>query len=271
LLSAGGLFGSPEPSFAGRKIMTMLADTDRTTSRDGTTLAYDVEGSGPPLLLIAGITTHRGIWAFSRPQLNESFQTIAFDNRDAGAVLDAAGIERAHVLGHSMGGAIAQELALMAPERVDRLILANTWARLDAYATGMLNLMRAQRRAINDDLTFMASINFYALGGATLRQTPLLDMTWQEVETGNVQTPDGFLRQADACEATDCLDKLAGITASTLVLYGPDDKFFHVDPHARQIASMVPDATLVEIGCGHCPMIETPDSFVDVVSKFFLA
>ena len=127
-------------------------------------LAYDIEGSGPDLLLVAGTASTRLLWSLVRPQLARSFRTIAFDNRDAGAstiatgpytlsdlcadavaVLDAAGSKRAHVLGHSMGGAIAQQIALDAPDRVASLTLACTWARGDGYSKNLMRLMRIGR------------------------------------------------------------------------------------------------------------------------------
>jgi 3-oxoadipate enol-lactonase len=105
-------------------------------------LYWDEQGSGEPLLLIMGLSYPSNMWHRSRPILAERFRTIALDNRgvgqsdappgvysirlmasDAAAVLDAAGIESAHVFGVSMGGMIAQEFALQYPRRVRSLIL----------------------------------------------------------------------------------------------------------------------------------------------------
>src|SRR5712691_9362812 len=109
-------------------------------------LSCEVQGTGAPLLLIAGFGASSAVW---QPKLRErlalSFRVVTFDNRgtgrsdpfdgpltiaqmahDAKDVLGALGIARAHVMGVSMGGYIAQELALLHPERVDRLVLGCT-------------------------------------------------------------------------------------------------------------------------------------------------
>src|SRR5580658_5610759 len=113
----------------------------------GAKLYWDEQGSGEPLLLIMGLSYPSCMWHRSRPVLANSYRTIALDNRgvgqsdvppgiypialmasDAAAVLDAAGVESAHVFGVSMGGMIAQEFALQYPVRVRSLILGCTAA-----------------------------------------------------------------------------------------------------------------------------------------------
>src|SRR5271154_5201086 len=113
----------------------------------GAKIYWDEQGSGEPLLLIMGLSYPSYMWHRTRPELAQRYRTIAFDNRgvgqsdvppgvysialmasDAAAVLDAAGVESAHVFGISMGGMIAQELALQSPKRVRKLILGCTAA-----------------------------------------------------------------------------------------------------------------------------------------------
>src|SRR6202046_4175973 len=129
----------------------------------GAKIYWDEQGSGEPLLLIMGLSYPSYMWHRTRPLLVKNYRTIAFDNRgvgqsdvppgvysialmasDAAAVLDAAGVESAHVFGVSMGGMIAQEFALQYPKRVRSLVLGCTAAggptavRADAEATQML-------------------------------------------------------------------------------------------------------------------------------------
>src|SRR3954462_5005093 len=114
--------------------------------RDGVRLHWEQDGSGDPVLLVMGLGMNATGWWRTVPVLAEAgFEAIAFDNRgvgrrdrppgpydvtamadDAVAVMDAAGIERAHVYGISLGGMIAQEIALRYPERVDALVLGAT-------------------------------------------------------------------------------------------------------------------------------------------------
>ena len=116
-------------------------------SKDNVRIHYESTGSGPPVLLVMGLGLPAAAWWRTVPVLAESLRVIAFDNRgsgrsdgppgrysiagmavDAVAVLDAAGIERAHVYGISMGGMIAQETALRYPDRVVALALGATSA-----------------------------------------------------------------------------------------------------------------------------------------------
>jgi len=256
------------------------------TARDGISLAYDVAGRGPPLLLIGGLSADRIFWGLCRPHLAD-FATLCFDNRDmapsglasgpytvadmardALAVMDAAGIARAHVLGHSMGGAIAQELALMAPERVDRLILANTFADQDGYSRELLALLTRLRREIADPATFVSVLATFTLGRATLAQVPLETIARGALAAGPFQDQAGFARQAQACAAVDTRARIGAITAPTLVLYTQDDRFF-APPFAARLADAIPGARLMEIaGAGHCPMVEVPEAFATAVRAF---
>ena len=111
-------------------------------------LRYETSGGGPPLLLISGTGHDHTFWSGQLPFFEKEFRCIVFDNRgvgesdapppgysladmadDAAAVLDAAGVDRAHVMGFSMGGHISQELCLRHPGRVLSLGLHHTWAR----------------------------------------------------------------------------------------------------------------------------------------------
>src|SRR5438132_374730 len=127
------------------------------TLRSGdATIAYEVAGDGDPLLMIMGLAADRRMWMLQLPVFTPHYRCITFDNRgvgdssappgpfsmeqmaaDALAVLDEAGVERAHVLAISMGGAIAQHLALKAPERIRSMVLASTWCSKNAYTQRM--------------------------------------------------------------------------------------------------------------------------------------
>src|SRR6202047_1299862 len=124
----------------------------------GAKIYWDEQGSGEPLLLIMGLSYPSYMWHRTRPILAKNYRTIALDNRgvgqsdvppgvysialmasDAAAVLDAAGVDSAHVFGVSMGGMIAQEFALQYPARVRSLVLGCT-------ASGGPNAVRAEKR-----------------------------------------------------------------------------------------------------------------------------
>jgi len=106
---------------------------------------YEEHGQGPPLVMILGLGQDTATWSFQIPELSNRLRLIVFDNRDCGkssrclddyttrtmaqdtiGLMDHLGIDQAHICGISMGGMIAQQVALVAPERVNSLILAST-------------------------------------------------------------------------------------------------------------------------------------------------
>lgn len=259
---------------------------ERFATNDGIKLAYDIEGRGRPLLIIGGLSADRIFWGLSRPLLADH-ETLCFDNRDIGAsgradtpysvadmardalaVMDSAGFEAADILGHSMGGAIAQELALMAPERVHRLILSNTFARNDGYTREVMGLLKRLRGEIADPVTYVSTLATFTLGRVTLGAVPLDTIARQALAASPLQEADAFARQADACLGVDTLERISRIRAPTLVLTSPDDRFF-APSFGRAIADAVTGARLQEVPlCGHCPMVEAPDAFAKAVRDF---
>ncbi len=114
---------------------------------NGQRLYYEIHGEGEPLLCVMGLGADNLAWALQIPEWSAKYQTIVFDNRDVGqssyadapyavtdmaadtlALADDLGFDSFHLVGYSMGGAISQELALAAPERVRTLSLCATWA-----------------------------------------------------------------------------------------------------------------------------------------------
>ncbi len=242
-------------------------------------LAWERHGSGEPLLLIQGLGYARWGWEPVVPGLAESFEVLLFDNRgigesdappgpytaaelaqDAAQVLEEAGVERAHVLGTSLGGMVAQELALAAPERVDRLVLACT-------TPGGPESFPMPEQTVK-----------LLTSGATLRQfveNALAPEPNQEIverilrhREATAQPFDAWSAQAAAGAAFDALDRVAGIAAPTLILHGTEDAV--VDSrNTALLALRIPDAR-VELfpGGGHLFFWEQPDRFVEVVTEF---
>lgn len=258
---------------------------DTFATHDGLRLAYDIAGTGRPLLIIGGLSADRLFWGLSRPLLADH-TTLCFDNRDIGAssratgpysitdmahdalaVLDSAGWEAADVLGHSMGGAIAQELALMAPERVHRLILSNTYARQDGYVREVLGLLKRLRREISDPVTYISALATFTLGRATISALPLETIAQMTLAAGPLQEAEAFERQADASDGFNTLGRLPAIRSPTLVISSPDDRFF-APPFAEEIAAAITGSRIAHIPSGHCPMIEAPDVFARTVRDF---
>jgi len=251
-------------------------------------IAWERHGSGPPLLLLHGLGYARWGWEPVVEPLARSFDVILFDNRgigesdvppgpytaaemaeDALQVLDEAGVERAHVVGTSLGGMIAQELALARPERVDRLVLACTTpggARAYPLPEGTLRLL-AEAPSLPPEVALRRFVwNALAPGAPE----ELVERIYSHRVNGNVQTPEGWQAQAAAGTTFDASERVQRIAAPTLVLHGLDDAV--VDPrNANVLGALIPNVR-VELfaAAGHLFFWEQPERFVEVVREFLL-
>ena len=242
-------------------------------------IAWERHGAGLPVLLIHGLGYARWGWEPIVEPLSRTFDTILFDNRgvgesdappgpytaaemaaDAVQVLDEAGVERAHVVGTSLGGMIAQELALGHPERVDRLVLAcTTPGGPQAFPTPQrtIDLMHAR-----------ATLREYIENA--LEPDARLDVV-DRILVHRERTAQGFeawSAQAAASATFDTHDRLGSLVAPTLVQHGDGDVV--VDPrNADLLAGAIPDVRLsVYAGCGHLIMWQEPERFVRELEEF---
>jgi pimeloyl-ACP methyl ester carboxylesterase len=258
------------------------------TTADGTRLNYELHGdAGEPLLLIMGLGGTLDFWQLQTPIFARTHRVAVYDNRgmglsdkpkgpydmatladDALAILAAAGFDRAHVLGMSMGGMIAQELALRHPDRIGALVLACTFAKPDddvkLTARGDVD---PQAIAPKDLFKFMMSLvlspEFIAREKLWLRQ--LRDKILPSF------VMEGFLAQLAATMKHDTTAQLKNITAPTLVMTGTADKL--IPPASSELlARLIPGARLVKLeGGSHGFNVEMPDRFNDEVLRFVAA
>jgi 3-oxoadipate enol-lactonase len=205
----------------------------------GAKIYWDEQGHGEPLLLIMGLGYPSALWHRARPALSQRFRTIAFDNRgiglsdvppgpypiatmasDAAAVLDAAGVARAHVFGMSMGGMIAQEFALRCPERTQSLILGCT-------SPGGPAAVRAESKVA--DILFMRGMTLeqareavvpYIYDTATPREKIEEDKSLRRRWLPSVA---GYTAQLQGILAWESYSRIEQINAPTLVIHGKSD------------------------------------------------
>lgn len=234
-------------------------------------VAYRRTGKGPDLVMIMGLTATLDWWDPSLiDSLSERFSVLVFDNRGAGrteapegkfsveqfaddtaGLMDALEIERAEILGFSMGGMIAQEMALRHPEKVNRLVLCATYpgGKTTVPATPDVLMKLADRSGTPDELAERAL-------------TLMFDRAWMKANRPRVDelkqryliapTADhNAARQFMATLTFDACDRLPGIDKPTLVACGADDVL--IPPvNSRNIAGQVPGAKLLEYeGAGH--------------------
>ena len=247
---------------------------------NGQTLYYEEHGEGEPLLCIMGLAADHLAWALQLEAFAARHRTIVFDNRDIGqssyaggpyevadmaadtlGLADALGLERFHVLGASLGGAIAQHLALAAPERIRTLTLAVSWAGSGAYAREKTRLW-AQERRLRDRESWLDAL-LLATVSEEFYENPEMVAFVRQVMLANEHPhdPEGFIRQADASSRPDLRGRLAGLGMPVHVISRAHDILI---PRWKQeeLAAEIPGATLTVIERGsHALQLEQPEAF----------
>jgi 3-oxoadipate enol-lactonase len=206
---------------------------------NGITVRYLVEGSGPWVTLSHSLTTDLSMWDGLAAALKDSYTVLRYDTRghgggsapggaysfeqlvaDVTGLLDALKVERTHFVGLSMGGMIGQHLALLAPQRVDKLVIASSTSRIPPEAAAMWDQRIAQARAEGTG----------AMAEATLGRwfTPSFRAAHPEIMTRIAAliaaTPAaGYVGCGEAIRRLDITGRLPSIRTPTLVVVGADD------------------------------------------------
>lgn len=221
-----------------------------------TSIWWEEAGQGAPLLLIMGQAFDCRMWRRAVPALAERYRVLTFDNRgigqsrvprerfsiadlaaDALSVLDAAGAATAHVYGVSMGGLIAQELALTHPERVRSLILGCTGAQDGSYRPGGGGLRRLVPRWVVLHL-FPGAVT-RALYGT---RPPPMGVREDLQLIGSTAAPGWVIaQQSSAIAAFESKRRVPGLRVPTLVLHGSEDRVVPV-ARGQELASLIPGA-----------------------------
>ncbi len=255
------------------------------TLRDGDRLYYEVHGDGPALALVPGLSGVGSFWAPHLTGLSRRFKVVVHDHRGAGRssrpaidyaieqmaddlvqLLDGLGIERAHLIGHSAGGAIGQTLAIDRPERIGRLVLSATWTAADAYFRRLFEVRvgifrqgaAAYQRA--NTLFFWPAwwVRDHAAELALREAAAARDMPPAEIMLNRVEAILRFDRRAD----------LARIQAPTLIIAAGDDVV--TPPYfSEELGRLIPGAeTRILPQGGHFFPQVFPESYQKIVLEF---
>jgi len=258
------------------------------TATDGIRLHYEVTGrrGRPPILFIQGLGADKHGWDMQRLGLAWSYQAVALDNRGAGrsdkpldtysleqmamdavAVLDAAGIETAHVVGASMGGAIAQMLTIGFPERVRSLTLACTSCRNHEWRRELLASWGESARQHGMGAMTREAAR-WVIGPRSFRRLMPAFGWLGPLAFGRPR--HAFANQVDAILAADdgLSDELRSISVPTLVVVGNQD-ILTPRGDSEELAELIPTAELVVIsGAAHGLMVEHASTFNRVLGDF---
>jgi pimeloyl-ACP methyl ester carboxylesterase len=246
----------------------------------GSSIDYDVVGEGHPLLLISGLGFGRWSWFKQVPALSERFRTISFDLRNVGrlsaengaysvtnlaahavALLEHLEIERAHVVGTSLGGFVAQELALRRPDLVDRLVLISTsygGSESEPMSVATLGRMLGwgatdRQNAVRRGLEVAVSEDYPASRSEEFDRM----VDWRVADSPPLSE---YTKQFVAGARFDASGSIEEIRTPTLVLHGSEDRVVPV-PNAVSLAERLPDAELrVLEDAGHLVFVERAEA-----------
>ena len=247
-------------------------------------LYYEEAGEGEPLLMVMGLGTDHLGWILQVPEFSKHFRVITFDNRDVGqskqadgpyevadmahdalALADHLELDSFHLLGMSMGGAIAQEMALTAQERLRTLTLVVTFAGGGDWALERARLWSEIRGLIDDGthldwlLLFGMSEQFYASPEAVEYSKELMRAN------PHPQSAEAFQRQVQASGRHEARDRLAQIAVPTHVIGAEHDTLVPVWK-SKEIAELIPGATYSEMSrAPHALNMERAQEFNELV------
>lgn len=261
--------------------------TDHFTA-DGRPIAWTTEGVGPAVVLLHGLGGDRQFWANEIADLSRDWRVIAVDLRGSGgtpttpgghsisdladdvfAVLDESGVGAAAVVGFSMGGLVAQSMAVRQPHRVNRIVLASTYAVMNVQARMFLD---AVRDVVVADHSLRAVYPLICpwLFSLDFLSTPA-NAVWLGAVDDAEEPPAAWLAQYQTQRDFDGRADLNRITVPTLILFGDEDRLVDASDVAV-LADVIPGATIKSFrGSGHLINLEQPGPFLSETRAFLEA
>jgi pimeloyl-ACP methyl ester carboxylesterase len=255
-------------------------------------IAYDLTGSGPPVAMINGIGSPRAGWGLQVPALSQYFTVLTFDNRDVGetgagsdpqpyairqfaddlaGLMDAIGWRSAHIVGASMGGAIAQEFAIEYPDRTRSVSIICSWPKSDPWMVELMTqwdrVFETQGRVAWDRTTWVwvFTERFF-----NANPDPLPQLLKDSEEMPHPQSLESYMRQSAAFKGHDALGRLPSISAPAHVIVGEEDIYTPMR-YSLDIANAIPRATLTTVPkAGHGLFWEQTDLFNRSLGDFML-
>jgi Predicted hydrolases or acyltransferases (alpha/beta hydrolase superfamily) len=251
-------------------------------------LYYEIHGEGHPVLLISGLNSDSASWFGVRGRFAKYFRVVTFDNRasgrsgmpkhkisirdmarDAIALLDHLKIKKCHVVGHSMGGYIAQEIAINYPERVGKLVLEATAASSSQRNNRLFHDFLRRFEKDRDNEALMRLWAPWSFSAKAFERKSFIDTFIKNASNyPYLQSAKGFSRQIDAVASFDASARLKNIKAKTLIITGGDDILIYPRESMKLARDIRGSVFEVIKDVGHGVHVEKPAVFTSKVIKF---
>ena len=249
---------------------------------------YDVQGKGPEVLLIAGLASDSQSWQFILKAMIKNFTVITFDNRGTGrtkikdyrfsirdmaydsmALLKHLNIDQCMVIGHSMGGCIAQDLAYLAPEKIRKMVLASTTMKMSDRNKSLFDHFIAEWQSNIPQEQWLRNLFYWLFSPNAFTNKKFLDAAIiYTMCYPYQQTFDSFKSQIEALVNFDSTEYIKEIAPETLVITGAKDILVYPDESEKlKKLSGFSDYKIIK-NAGHSIHAEYPEEFVDTITPF---
>lgn len=257
------------------------------TFRVGDTALHVVrEGAGPPLLWLVGLGGRADFWKGQMARFDDRFDCLSFDHRktgdsvpsdvtttvkvlaeDAVRLLDTLGIAQAHIVGHSLGGAIAQHIAVHWPKRVGKLVLSASWAGPTPAFLSLFDLRKQVLKACGPR-AYMMQGNLLGNPGWWAFENHATMLAGIDARLAAFAGVDIEMERMDAVTGHDLRDRVGEIMAQTLVVCARDDAITPL-PLSEELAALIPGARFEVLATGnHFAPVTVPGAYGDVLAGF---
>lgn len=255
---------------------------------NGVDLWVDQDGAGDDVLFVSGLADEGACWVDQVAGLRDRYRITTFDNRgvgrsttpdgpfliadfaaDTAALMETLGLEHAHVVGSSMGGAIAQELALAHPERVRSIVLNGTWCRGDRFLHEIFRSWMWSAQKADSIRDFLVAVNLWCFAPRIWNEGTMDEWLTAAEASPYQQSVDAFCRSAEALIGHDSAERVGEIAAPTLVTVGELDLVLPAR-FSKELAERIPNARLIVVPeAGHQPFQEFPEDYNRLLVEFW--
>lgn len=268
---------------------TTPADEMMIDIGSGVYLEVGQAGEGDPLVLVCGTCQDFRLWSPLMPMLTTAYRVTGYNHRGIGkssrgigpisaaslaadldGLLAALNIERAHVLGWSLGSVVAQELAVANPDRVASVVLASTWGRTDTYQVALATALSHPWRTGDRRAGITALLTCFSAELLDSGEFAQFFAPFEPLFPGTAEQLATAAEQWDAVIAHNAVDRLSAVAAPALVVAGDEDVLVPARL-GRTVADLIPGA-LYELlrgaGSSHAMLFERPEEFASSVLEF---
>lgn len=251
---------------------------------------FEQHGQGDDVILIGGLGADHQVWKSSLRLFSQHFRVLIFDNRGAGkssappapyslstmtndviGLMHYLNIKKAHIVGHSMGGCIAQYIGIYHPEILNKLVLVASRGKPSALSKMLLEMKaKLQRAGVSDVLLAEYVMPFLFSEYFLKNKSNVTGFIHWTLKNTHPQSLTSYENQLHAVSPHDTFEKLHHISAPTLIIAGEED-ILMPEKEAREMAAIIPHATLKIIPqCAHMPHVEQAALFSQIVLEFFM-